>query len=330
MRTQKRYREAGTCYWNRAQQLGRHDKLLLAQKWKKGQLLHNAALSFVLAAEQQKRPEVSLHLLEKAVLLWRQIRTERLCQTLAHCERLAQLESRHHQRIGYTALPIVVGSTPARISLRGYRYHKQHQGKSWSPRVRPGRYTLQVRYPQGPPLVRQVKVTAHVVRVQLFSPPSSRPRTRPRKPTSSRPAGKPPVSRATRHHKTQAPAPRSSSLPVLSWLGYIGGGVTLAGGSILLGSGAGAWLAAEQQWTDPTTVQSPGFKQQLESQRESALPQIYAGWALLATGTLLTAVGVGVHLFWRSRRPPPSLPSTASSHHTLWSPSPSPNVETDP
>ena len=109
------------------------------------------------------------------------------------------------------------------------------------------------------------------------------------------------------------PEQAKGSLPAISWVGYVGGGVVFVLGGALAGWGGAQWIGARNIWNDPAT---PSTKRgELIRERQEALFPLWIGVGALGAGAVLLLVGAIAHL---------STPGQAKSAHLLGPGAPSP------
>jgi hypothetical protein len=275
----KAFVDAANCFEKLANDVGDSASLPQAKKYEKGQYLRNTAVALNRAASAETRPEIAAFLRERAVQILRQYQKDRLFETENRSQTALAQETAIQRQIGYTPLRVVTNHPKANILLEGYEMRQKGIGM-WNQSVRPGPYTITVTYPQTEPIVRKVNVIAKKLLIETFQMPAAGVQnTSPGKDMSTR--------SPTIKTSPTPPAP----IPLVSWIGYIGGGLITVTGVILLGVGGSQWIAADRE---RTTSSNPDYTK-LVNQRRDAQPLIWTGIGLLGTGLGLVITGIVSH-----------------------------------
>jgi hypothetical protein len=294
----KAFVRAADCFEGIAKKLGDSASLSVAAKSEKGQFLRNAAVALDKAADIEKWVEVAAFLRERAVRLLQQYQKEQLYETENRKQTALAQQASIHKKIGYASLAIVTNNTQASISLEGYRFAQRAMG-NLNQSMRPGVYKITVMYPGKSPIIREIHIIANKSHSENFQPAAS---------------VVPPVSKEQLFDDTpqisQKPSqPPSPAMPTLSWFGYIGGGVMVVAGSVMLGIGASQWFAINSEHEDQKKQNKDINFNELMERRDHAQRFIWPGTALLGTGVILAIVGVAKHITAPRRATAASLPS---------------------
>jgi hypothetical protein len=281
---QKEFNKAADCFENTAKKLGDSASLSSAVKSEKGQYLRNAAAALDKAATKEKQSEIAAFLRERAIQLLQQYQKEQLFETDNRKLTALAQQTSIHKKIGYASLAIVTNSDQATILLEGYRFAQRATG-NWNQSMRPGPYKITVTYQGKPSIIREIRVLANKPHIEIFQPTSSV--------DSPDAKGKPPNHSSQLSQKLSQPP--SPAMPMVSWIGYIGGGVMAVAGSIMLGVGASQWFAINSEYENNKQQQTPADYDALMGRREHAQRFIWPGTALLGTGVILAIVGTVAH-----------------------------------
>ena len=171
------------------------------------------------------------------------------------------------QAIGYVPLLIQVKHPKAQVHLKGYKYERKHTG-DWTGNVRPGRYVVIVKYPGQSPVKREVLAWGSKPKHIAFL------------------------------YKSTAPRQRSPSVPAYAWVGYVGGGLAVVAGTVLVGFGLSTRQGIQSCWTDPqcSTITSEGAR---NIAVQSAETNAWIGVGIAGTGIVLLISGGVVHAMSR-------------------------------
>lgn len=301
----RQYVEASRCFYSMAQSLMKN-KLSTEQRESVGIWLRNAILSLRKAAEQEKSAESAAHLREQAIhyldeYLQKKLYDSDTQKRSAEIQRTGLLE-----QVGYTQLTIT--SQPnALIQVTGFRFDTQKTG-AWSQSVRPGNYTILVKYANGLTKARIIRIFPRQPQVvDMMGEATTSP---------------PPVRRIT----TTVPPPSTPrKVPIASWVMFGVGGATAIASAVLFGVGMSDQIKGDNLYdtkvklltnnADPKDTQEL-IRLQNESNRNLAIAWVGAGITVVAVtiGVILYAVQSPAP----ATAPPSSAPPTAtpSQHNT--------------
>lgn len=198
----KYYKPAASCYLKLAQSIPFGPKIKEADRLKKGRYLRESARNLLLLAKQESKPALAAYHRFQAVERLDQILKQKLVRKKFGRRRgrlIQVMREQAYKSIGYTPLAVSTANKKATIVVTGYKMKAQTTFK-FNKSVRPGSYTIRVKYP------KEQKARVKKVVVQQ---------------------GK----------ELVVPFIESPPLPALAWTGYIAGGVALIAGGVLLGVG---------------------------------------------------------------------------------------------
>ncbi|HAA54561.1 MAG TPA: hypothetical protein DCE42_07375 [Myxococcales bacterium] len=191
---QKKYAEAGDCFWKQAVKLGPGQKLKLQEKYEKGRRLRNAARCYAKAAKSllgtlipkggtnkdlkmtKKNAQTftrAAYFRERGVAMLQVYREEKLYEDPQVFQRTWELERTWSRKIGYSRVTIQTKRVDAKLCVEGFRTKICREGMSWRGRLRPGIYKVEVGYPGLPAVFRRrtFLLRPRSKRVLPFQPP---------------------------------------------------------------------------------------------------------------------------------------------------------------
>jgi hypothetical protein len=295
--------EAADCFESLSNKMSESPSLSATAKLEKGQYLRNAAIALEKAAAAEQRVEVAAFLRERAVAFLARYDREKLYETDYRKQIAMAQQAAIQKEIGYAPLGIVTNNPEASIIIEAYRFQKKAKG-NWNASVRPGAYKLTVTYPSKPSIVRKITVSPNNPRLETFKDEMIVPTSRPKESKKTLPdavRAKPSLSRAKRDSQQlshKLPPPRSE-IPTWSWVGYIGGGVTILTGGIMLGVGSAQWYAVEREYKanlSAVNQKDLDYDGNLTPRRDRAQLLIWPGIGLLGTGISLMLTGIVLHV----------------------------------
>lgn len=303
---QKKFLPAGKCFERKANAMGESKQLSKIQRYLKGQSLRNAALSYRKAGQAEQNAEKAVYRYEQALLILQRYLKENLCQKQYLC-RLAKGESLELlNQIKYVQLSIVTSPNKrAIVRIQGFKYKIQHfSPPQWNKRIRPGRYTVRVKYEGQKVIVREIIATpGKALTIALLAPTPVVVRRRPSIPRTSvvriRPLPRKPK---VVQHKT-------SAFPFV----IAGAGVLVAGvGAALLIYGQSQIgtrdEALKKIQSDISGANTPkariekvdensfqALRTQMDTAHKNAASVLLPGWILVGVGGATLLTGLGLH-----------------------------------
>ncbi len=276
---------AGQCYEAKAKILFTNGRTSRFWRIQKGIYLSKAAKAYEIAAFRQKRIDVKAYWRERAAFLLQKYLKEHLCSREYYCLLIRGRLMKLRQSIGYSWLIIRTKSKiRAQILLRGYRFNRSFRTRGLLRlQVRPGRYRIDVLYPQHRRAVCYASVAPRV-----FVEGSCLPKRVVSRRRGSRKAGA--VSLA---HK-KAPLSRSSA----NWLvpaGMILGGLFVVGGGVMMSLGYVEVVSFRNRANHGLAL-IPSEAQQAaqELSAKEAIERYERGRSQISYGWLVSGVGVGI------------------------------------
>jgi len=233
----------------------------------KDHLLYYSALSFMKAAEHSSSTEQKLFLQEQAVKNFRLSFSLGLCEASQRCRPYQTTIERLTKQIGYSVLVVLGKDSDSSITVKGYQYQKR-QSNRFKDRLRPGQYQVIIWSKNAKR--RGLWITIGPAQYTLLNIRKRR------------------VKIVKKNMLVQ------DKVPLLSWVGYIGGGVLAIGGTAMF-----VYALREQNRIDdirsnPSTAGSISEKDYLQQFNQNRALQI-AGIALGVTGVVAVIGAVIVH-----------------------------------
>ncbi|MCB9642522.1 MAG: hypothetical protein H6728_05555 [Myxococcales bacterium] len=213
------YLFAATCFRELAESLPDGKDLSEEDRRQRGYLYNEASKCMRFEAMREKRPEVAAYLREQA-LRWLELILKKQWLPLVRGKRRSRVYTEQivalRTKIHYTPMAISTGVTGTQIQITGYQFRQQAMGQ-WNDTLRPGEYTITVRYPkEEKPREKKLTLRPGVSLVLTFQQ-------------------KPPLSG-------------------LLLSGYIVGGIAVAAGGVLLGVGLARISAGNTCFSDAECV----------------------------------------------------------------------------
>lgn len=277
----KKFVKAGQCFLKNANSMPPASQLSKIKRYLKGQTLRNAALAYQKAGDNEQNTEKAAYRREQAVGILRRYLKENLCQKAYLCQQAKGVILEQLNKIKYT--PFTIVTTPglrATIRIQGYKFKVQHTSPpQWTKRVRPGRYTIEVKYENRKLIRKEVIVVAGTPRTETVL---TKALVRPKPPVARKPS-------------------------VVPWI-ILGVGVAIAGaGGGLLGFGASK--VGERDSKAANLITSAGGKspteritmagapdtaaaiKEIDDAHGTASTMIPIGWALVGVGAAAVITG---------------------------------------
>lgn len=172
------------------------------------------------------------------------------------------------EKIQYTPLGVSTGNSKAVIAVKGYKYLESTKG-SFNRKIRPGRYTVTVTFPNQPPKMKDVLIKAKKSVVLTFV--------------------------------------QNPGVPPLAWVGYTVGSAAIVGGGVLMALGIEQSISANNCFNSTTcsfidgkitynsTAVGVNNKDAYAAYQNRAILYGVIGGVVLATGVVLLAVGGSQH-----------------------------------
>ena len=145
---QKSYVAAGRCYEKKLPDSLSLKSLPEARRITYGRLLRNAALAYRAAGRTTKQIERSSYFYERALKHLERYLNDKLYETKYRKQSAESLLLAVRGKVQYTPLTIIGESAGVTLLLKGFQFEQTFKGR-WSKNVRPGRYTLSEKAPQG-------------------------------------------------------------------------------------------------------------------------------------------------------------------------------------
>ena len=295
---QQQLNRAARCFQQLAQALPS------SKKYYRGRLLRNAASLWQAAA--QKAPEAKATLYQKRAYLLLDIYTsQQLCLDAERCKKADETKQKICQKIGCSEIDIKASPAQAQIQISSKKWKKSGVGRIQQT-IPPGSYSIIVTSAGRETWKKRIRLRPHTTKklnIALKAPLS-------RKPPPRRIERRPPPRRG------DPPKPKAG-LPILAWVGYIGGAVLVVGG------GAMAGIGYKQRADFKNDVWDiPGATAPSEAKRNDILGSsktlFIAGSGIAAAGLGLIVVGIIIHVRSGRNNPPAQtttqLPSQGTTH----------------
>lgn len=282
---QKRYEQSARCFVQLVAAL--KGKRSDTQRFQAGLWLRNAAVALRRAAKLEKRSEHGAYLRERALRLLERYLRGSLYSTPTQKRIVENMKSGLESKIAYTDLTVLSGRMEATIRILGYRYKGDGKG-SVTKRLRPGRYTVLVRYPKMPETARTVTLPPGQPQVLRFAPPKKR------------------VS-LVRERKVPKVKRKRSGLPWI--LVGVGAAAAVGGGALVLVGVVVTQGERDKLDAIPIASRTAEHTREIKRLHELAMVQEGVGWALVGVGVACVIGGV---LWWSLSGPKQAVSSKTS------------------
>lgn len=262
-----------------------------AQRIQRGNNLRNAALAYQKAAKKAKLSRRKAYLNECGFRLMQNYLKEKLYSTETQKRIAKGMLDAFEEKIGYVSLTVLTPHPKAAIQIIGYRIHQKIVGGGVL-RVRPGEFTILVRYPDKKQDARTVKLTSgkpRIVRFKLLQAPKVR------KPQVVRV-----LPRKTQEPRRLPPPPTPRRSVVGPWIVASVGVASVIGGAVLVGvSVVSTGPQAEARLRTAIDKGEVQLTREAGALYQGAQSQNLAGWIMGGVG--LTTLGAG--LVWMILQP---------------------------
>ena len=261
MKKRTYFQAAADCYVREANAIKLSPSTKESLRVRKGYYMREAAKNLDKEAQKPgKSIKEAAYLREKAVLILEDVLKKKLVAIERGKRRgriTRNLASKLRKKIGYTPLAISTGNPKATVRIRGYFFKKEAKHQ-FNESVRPGPYTIIVRYPGAKPKKRKIRLQAGKSLVLNFL--------------------------------------QNPGVPAISWIGYIVGGGLFAGGGTILTLGLLNYKTDLDCNENPSCEhpKEPGVKatneDYMKASQQRVLVSSLVGGAMIVGGIALLAI----------------------------------------